>query len=143
MFAVLPLLTAALAIGCALWPPARRFVWIALALAVLNVVLTPLTSGEWFYQRVEESAYRQAVVSGKFTDFDGMLAGHDPTRLRRMLVLSGGLLASLLVLAVLHVRSKSASAVTSVFVVGVVLLPAVATLVQVYLLLTRTGAQSF
>ncbi len=116
--------------------------WLALALAVLNLVLTPLTSGEWFYQRVEESAYRQAVVSGKFTDFDGMLAEHDPTLLRRMLVLGGGLLASLLALAVLHVRGKSASVVTSVFVAGVVLLPALATLVQVYLLLTRSGGQS-
>jgi hypothetical protein len=46
--ALLPVLTAILAAGCALWPPARRVIWPVVALAAINVVLTPLTSGEWF-----------------------------------------------------------------------------------------------
>ncbi|EUA13580.1 putative membrane protein [Mycobacterium kansasii 732] len=47
---VLGPLTAILAIMCALWPPARqRLVWLTLALAVITLIVTPLTadSGEW------------------------------------------------------------------------------------------------
>ncbi len=41
---VLAPLTALLAMLCAVWPAARRrFVWLVLALATVNLVLTPLT----------------------------------------------------------------------------------------------------
>ncbi len=49
-------LTALLGILCALWPAARRrFVWLVVALAAVNLVLTPLTTeaGEWLYNREE------------------------------------------------------------------------------------------
>jgi hypothetical protein len=47
---VLAPLTALLEILCAAWPAARqRFVWLVLALAAVNLVLTPVTTeaGEW------------------------------------------------------------------------------------------------
>ena len=47
---ILAPLTAILAIMSAVWPAARkRLVWLILALAVITVVLTPLTTGagEW------------------------------------------------------------------------------------------------
>jgi hypothetical protein len=46
LLAVLPILTAALAVAVVLLPAARRLVWPAVVLAAANVVLTPLTSGE-------------------------------------------------------------------------------------------------
>jgi uncharacterized membrane protein len=52
---VLVPLTAVLTIACALWPAARRrFVWLNLALAVVVLVLTPITTeaGEWLERRV-------------------------------------------------------------------------------------------
>ena len=51
---VLAPLTAALEMLCAVWPSARqRLVWLVLALAVITLVLTPLTveAGEWLYNR--------------------------------------------------------------------------------------------
>ncbi|MEO3758844.1 DUF2231 domain-containing protein [Mycobacterium sp. B14F4] len=51
---VLAPLTAVLEILCAIWPAARRrLVWLVLALAVVTLVLTPLTveAGEWLYNR--------------------------------------------------------------------------------------------
>ncbi|MBV8928918.1 MAG: hypothetical protein JO152_07325 [Mycobacteriaceae bacterium] len=51
---VLAPLTALLEILCELWPAARRrLVWLVLALAVVTMVLTPLTTsaGEWLYDR--------------------------------------------------------------------------------------------
>ena len=108
-----------------------------LALAVLNVVLTPLTSGEWFYQRAENSAYEQAVARGDFTAFQDLLDRHDPHLLPRMVTLAAVLLVSVALLAVLHFRAdrgKPASAVTSAIVAGTVLLAAAGTLAQVYLL---------
>src|SRR5271155_5515177 len=47
---VLGPLTAILAIICALWPAARqRLIWLVLLLAVITLVLTPVTAsaGEW------------------------------------------------------------------------------------------------
>ncbi|MGB6182306.1 MAG: DUF2231 domain-containing protein [Rhodococcus sp. (in: high G+C Gram-positive bacteria)] len=52
-------LTALLAIVSAVWRPAReRLVWLVLALAVITMILTPITSeaGEWLERRTEESA---------------------------------------------------------------------------------------
>ena len=51
---VLAPLTALLEILCAVWPAARRrLVWLVLALAVVTMVLTPLTThaGEWLKHR--------------------------------------------------------------------------------------------
>jgi ABC-type branched-subunit amino acid transport system permease subunit len=49
---VLAPLVALLEILCAFWPEARRrLVWLVLALAAVNLILTPLTTyaGEWLY----------------------------------------------------------------------------------------------
>jgi apolipoprotein N-acyltransferase len=60
---VLAPLTALLEILCAVWPAARRrLVWLVLAFAAVNVVLTPLTTdaGEWLLgQRSRVSAVLQ------------------------------------------------------------------------------------
>jgi hypothetical protein len=52
---VLTPLTALLEILCAFWPAARRkFVWLLLAFATANLVLTPLaaSSGQWLYDKL-------------------------------------------------------------------------------------------
>lgn len=54
---LIPLL-AILLIVTAVWPAARqRLVWLVLTLAVINMILTPLTirSGEWLGERVDQS----------------------------------------------------------------------------------------
>jgi hypothetical protein len=54
---VLAPLVALLEILCALWPAARRrFVWLVLALAAVNFVLTPLTTaaGDWLYNQQQQ-----------------------------------------------------------------------------------------
>ncbi len=60
---VLAPLTAALEILCAIWPAARRrLVWLVLAFAAVNLVLTPMTTdaGEWLLnQRSQVSAVLQ------------------------------------------------------------------------------------
>lgn len=45
VLAILPIPTAALAVACALQPGARRFVRQPVALAAVDVILTPLISG--------------------------------------------------------------------------------------------------
>ncbi len=138
LLAVLPILTALLAVVCALRPESRRAVRLAVAVAVVNVVLTPLSSGEWFYQREEDAAYDRAVAKGDFTAFDHLLAQHDPQLQPRMIALAVVLLVSLVGLAALkHRRSSGAhtAPVLSRIASGCVLLAAVATLVQGVLLL--------
>jgi hypothetical protein len=52
---VLAPLVALLEILCAFWPAARRrLVWLVLALAAVNLVLTPLTTeaGDWLYDKL-------------------------------------------------------------------------------------------
>lgn len=132
--AAVPALTVAFATLCALWPPARRMVWLALALALVNVLLTPFSSGEWFYQHAESTDYRGAIASGDFTGFREVLGQHDPHRLRRMASLAICLLIAVSLLAVVHVRAGRGrtSAVISSIVVAIVLLVGAATLVQAY-----------
>ena len=133
------MLTAALAVICVLWRPARRFLWPVVALAGVNVVLAPFTSGEWFYQRQEDAAYRAAVSNGDFTGFHELMGRHDPHLLPRMIVLGAVLLVSLAVFAVLGVRAnrgKPVPGAVSAIGAGAVLLSAVATLVQGYLLVS-------
>jgi hypothetical protein len=91
---VLTPLTATLGILCAFWPAARRrFVWLVLALAAVNLALTPLTvqAGEWLYERA---------------------SGHSPIletheeRGEMMIYFSVALLVMAIALAVLHVLSN-------------------------------------
>jgi hypothetical protein len=52
---VLAPMVALLEILCAFWPAARRrLVWLVLALALVNMVLTPLTTsaGQWLYDQL-------------------------------------------------------------------------------------------
>jgi len=136
---VLPMLTAVLAVVCVLWQPARRFLWPVVALAAVNVVLTPFTSGEWFYQHAESASYQQAVTRGDYTVFDDLLGRHDPHLLPRMIGLAAALLVSLAVLAVLQGRAnrgKPVSGALSAIAAGAILLSAVATLVQGLLLVS-------
>jgi asparagine N-glycosylation enzyme membrane subunit Stt3 len=52
---VLAPLVALLEMLCAFWPAARRrLVWLVLALAAVNLVLTPLTTeaGDWLYEQL-------------------------------------------------------------------------------------------
>lgn len=56
---VLALLTAVLAVLCAIWPAAReRLVWLVLALALVTTGATPLTteSGEWLEHHIDKSS---------------------------------------------------------------------------------------
>ena len=56
---VLAPLVALLEILCGCWPAARRrLVWLVLALAAANLVLTPLaaSSGEWLYDKLGTTA---------------------------------------------------------------------------------------
>ena len=105
LLALLPILTAAVAVAVVLLPAARRLVWPAVTLAAANVVLTPFTSGEWFYQRKEGALYDQAVARGDFSGFGRLLGGHDPHLLPRMTVLAVALLAGLVVVALLRARA--------------------------------------
>jgi hypothetical protein len=133
------MLTAALAVVCVLWQPARRFLWPVVALAAANVMLTPFTSGEWFYQHAEDASYRQAVTRGDFTAFDDLIGRHDPHLLPRMIALATVLLVALAASALLQVRTnrgKPVSGAVSAIVTGLVLLSAAATLVQGYLLVS-------
>lgn len=139
VLAVLPMLTAVAAMVCALWAPARRFSWLLVALAAVNVIMTPLTSGEWFYQRAEDASYQQSVAKGDFGAFDRLLGQHDPHLQPRMIAMAVVLLIALVGLAVLHgaSRGKGAhrpTALARAAIVGV-LLAATVTLVQGGLLL--------
>ena len=136
----LPTLTALAALLCALWRPARRFVWLVLLLAVVNLLLAPLTSGEWFYQRMEIPDYQQAVASGNFTTFRELVGHHDPNLQTKMMAIAAGLLLSLAGLAAvqyLKTRGKAVPVPISGGAVAVVVLVAAATLFEVYHFGTR------
>lgn len=131
----LPMLTVLLAAVCALVPAARRLVWPLLALAALNVVLSPVTSGEWFYQRAEIPDYRQAVASGDFTVFGKLLGGHDPYLQPKMVAIAVVLLIAVAVLALLQHRERSGSATPAlarIGVAGLIFLAGLATAVQAH-----------
>ena len=112
-------------------PAARRLVWPAVALAAANVVLTPLTSGEWFYQRAEDASYARAVADGDFGGFDRLMGGHDPHLLPRMAAMAVALLAALVVVALLRDRAGPARGIAG----AAVLLVAAASAIQGVLLL--------
>lgn len=119
---VLAPLTAVLAIVCAVWPAARqRLVWLVVALAVLNGLLTPLTTdaGEWLQHRVANSPTL-----------------HTHTELgETMIYFSLALFLAAVLLAVVHVsasRGRSLSSTLSVLIAVFVVAAGVATIVQVY-----------
>ncbi|MCV7154080.1 DUF2231 domain-containing protein [Mycolicibacterium pyrenivorans] len=119
---VLAPLTAVLGILCALWPAARqRFVWLVLALAVVNLVLTPLTvkAGEWLYNR---------------EDSHSLILENHAERGETMIYFSIALLVMAIAIAVLHVRagrSEAPKTVATVVVAVVALVVGVSSIVQV------------
>ncbi|TQF73524.1 hypothetical protein FK531_08540 [Rhodococcus spelaei] len=119
---VLAPLTAILLILCSAWPAARRrLVWPTLALAAVTTALTPLTTdaGEWLERHVDRTP-----------------AVHTHTDLGdTMIYFSVALLATAVVMAIVHVReqrSGAAGRVVTAVVVAVALLAGVSTIVQVY-----------
>lgn len=119
---VLALLTAALAVLCAVWPAAReRLVWLVLALAVATTGLTPLTteSGEWLEHNLEESdLIEQHAAMGE-----------------TMIYFAAALLVAAILLVVMHVRAgrgRPLSAALSGLIAAFVVLAGGATAWQVY-----------
>ena len=129
------MLTVLLAVACALVPAAHRLVWPLLALAAVNVVLSPITSGERFYQSAEIPDYRKAVETGDFTTFRELLGRHDPYLQPKMIAISVVLMIAVAVLALLQhreQRGKATPAVARTCVAGLIFLVGVATAVQVH-----------
>jgi hypothetical protein len=120
---VLGPLTAILAILCALWPAARRrLIWLVLLLAVGTLVLTPLTTtaGVWLSARV-----------GPATP---VLTNHEQLGSTLIWVIAA-LVGAVAVLAVVHVRQErgiGATVTLQAVVAVLVIVAAVATLVQTY-----------
>jgi hypothetical protein len=119
---VLAPLTAVLAILCAVWPAARkRLAWLVLALAVVTVVLTPLTTGAggWLEHQIGRSPLLH--VHTKLGD--------------TMIYFAIALLVAAILIAVIHVREVRGKAVKPVatwIVAAVVIVLSVATAAQVY-----------
>jgi hypothetical protein len=111
---VLAPLVALLEILCGFWPAARRrLVWLVLALAAVNLVLTPLTTsaGEWLYDQQSDPSpiLREHAERGDW-----------------MIYFSIGLLLVAIALAVLHrLEGKSAKRRTVATVVVAVVALAV------------------
>ncbi|MEY8018624.1 hypothetical protein [Mycobacterium servetii] len=123
---VLAPLTAVLAILCALWPAARRrLIWLVVLLAVATVALTPVTAGAgaWLAARVRAAPAAVPV-----------LAAHEQLG-STFIYIVAALLATVALLAAVHVRQTRGTAVSLVAqsVVGVlVVVAAAATLIQTY-----------
>ena len=121
LIVVLAPLTAVLAIVSAVWPAARRrLVWLVLALALVVMVTTPLTTeaGEWLEHKVGESPAVEAHAELGDT----------------MLYFAIALLVAAALLVFLHVRESrgTVNTVVAVAIAAVVVLASVATTVQVY-----------
>lgn len=119
---VLGPLAALLAIICALWPAARwRLIWLVLVLAVITLILTPLTTsaGRWLGSRVGPSP---------------VLTTHEQLG-DTLIYMVAALVAALMLLTAVHIRQARGRTVKFALhaVVGVlVIAAAVATLVQTY-----------
>lgn len=130
---VLVPLTALLEIVCALWPGVRRghTVWLTLVLAVVTLVLTPITTyaGEWLYDmRPHPGAILQAHADRGGT----------------MIYFSVALLAVAIALAILRTaerRSDNARLPTTVVIAAVAIAVGIASTIQLYRI-GDTGAQS-
>jgi VanZ family protein len=121
LIVVLAPLTAVLAVVSAVWPAARRrLVWLVLALALVVMVTTPLTTeaGEWLEHKVGESP--AVEIHAELGD--------------TMLYFAIALLVAAALLVFLHVRESRATVntVVAVVIAAVVVLASVATTVQVY-----------
>jgi VanZ family protein len=121
LIVVLAPLTAVLAVVSAVWPAARRrLVWLVLALALVVMVTTPLTTeaGEWLEHKVGESP--AVEIHAELGD--------------TMLYFAIALLVAAALLVFLHVRESRATVntVVAVAIAAVVVLASVATTVQVY-----------
>jgi hypothetical protein len=119
---VLAPLTAIGAVACALWPAARRrLVWPVAALAVLCLVVTPLTTeaGEWLEPRLGKSP-----------------ALHTHTELGdTMIYFSLALAVAAALLVFLHLRlgrGRSLNQIVAALISVLVVIASVATVVQVY-----------
>ncbi|MBY8857423.1 hypothetical protein K7711_13125 [Nocardia sp. CA2R105] len=126
IIALVPL-TAVLEIVCAVWPAARRghLVWLTLILAVILMVLTPITihAGQWLYDLRKNP--------------DAILREH-AERGDTMLYFSIALLVVAVVLAALQVierRGTQPRAILTVAVAVLAVVVGVASMVQLY----RTG----
>ena len=121
---VLAPLTAILAVLCALWPAARRrLIWLVLLLAVVTLVLTPVTAnaGEWLADHVNDTSSPALTTHEK-------LGG-------TLIYIVAALAATVLLLAAVHVRQTRGRTVKFALqsLVGVlVVIAALATLVQIY-----------
>lgn len=119
---VLAPLTALLEVLCAFWPAARRrLVWLVLAIALVNLVLTPLTTeaGEWLYSQEQQPS--------------DILITH-ANRGQWMIAFSAALLIVAIALAVLHWlegRSDKKRTVATVVVAIVALVVGVSSIVGV------------
>lgn len=128
---VLGPLAAVLAVLCAVWPAARvRFIWIVEGLALITLVVTQLTttSGVWLAARLGATP---------------AIALHRDLGSKLTFVVAA-LAAAVTALAVVHLRQgRGQAASTSVHatVVALVILAAVATLVQTYRV-GETGARA-
>lgn len=130
---VLVPLTALLEIVCGLWPAARRghVLWLTLILAVVNMVLTPITidAGEWLY--------------GLRSNPSPILREH-AERGSLMVYFSAALLAAavaLVIMRVLESRSDKGRVATRIIIALVVLAVSISSLVQIYRV-GDAGAQS-
>jgi ABC-type branched-subunit amino acid transport system permease subunit len=121
---VLGPLTAILAIICTVWPAVRRrLIWLVLLLAVITLVLTPLTAnaGEWL-------SGRPAISPSP------VLTTHEELG-ETLVYLVAAQVAAITLLAAVHIRQARGHSVKFSLhaVVGVlVIAAAVATLVQTY-----------
>ncbi len=129
---VLAPMTAVLGILCATWPAARRrLVWLVVALAAINLVLTPLTTsaGEWLFNR--------------FPTHSAVLESHEELG-ESMIYFSIALLVVAIAIAVLHVRAgrpAKSSKVATVIVAVVALVVGVSSTAQV-VRIGHTGAEA-
>jgi hypothetical protein len=120
---VLGPLTAVLAILCALWPAARqRLIWLVLLLALITLVLTPVTAGagEW--------------LGGRVGTTSPVLANHEQLG-ETLVYIVAAQLAAIALLAAVHVRQSRGGTVKFAMhaMVGVLVIAAgVATVVQTY-----------
>jgi hypothetical protein len=121
---VLGPLTAILAIICTLWPAARRrLIWLVLVLAVITLVLTPVTAsaGEWL-------SGRPAISPSP------VLTTHEQLG-ETLIYIVAAQVAAITLLAGVHIRQTRGNAVKfslHAVVAVLVIAAAVATLVQTY-----------
>lgn len=119
---ILAPLTAVLAVLCAVWPAARqRLVWFVLGLAVVTLVLTPLTTdaGEWLRDQFGRSQLLQTHAELGDT----------------MAYFAVAMLIAAVMLAAIHmreVRGKTVKPIAKWVVAVAVIVLSVATSVQVY-----------